>query len=194
LLSVNLSTLVFNVVSTLASWVSFIDEASKGKIDEGWPASNTAEKLRQWKLNVVVEPNDKNITIAHFERPLGQLKLLPTQDVLFCLGTGKIKMTYTGNKSDLSGRVTRPYKKRKRLVNNEENSTTESGSGAAANGANNPQSAPVSTQNASAPVSTQNASAPVLTQNNTSNNTATGLESQVANRADSSPSTLVPTQ
>ncbi|PLW40716.1 hypothetical protein PCASD_09326 [Puccinia coronata f. sp. avenae] len=99
-------------VQSIRHWLrSMMYEASKGKITEGWPATNTAEKLRQWKLDVVIEPNDKTITTAHFERPLGQLKLEPTQDILWCLGMGKIKMTYTGKKSDRSGRVTRPYKK-----------------------------------------------------------------------------------
>jgi hypothetical protein len=110
------------------SLCKIIDDASNGDIDEGWPATTAKEKLLAWKLNVVIEPNNKNITMAHFEQPLGKLKLEQTQDVLELLGTKKIKMTYTGQKGAVSNR---PYKKRKRLANSADNPPTASGATAA---------------------------------------------------------------
>jgi hypothetical protein len=101
-----------------ASLCKIIDDASNGNIDEAWPAANTKKKLVAWKLDVVIEPNNKSITMTHFEQPLGKLKIEQTQDIWELLGTKKIRMTYTRQKGAVSNC---PYKKRKCLADSADN-------------------------------------------------------------------------
>jgi hypothetical protein len=73
--------------------------ASGGKLQVAWPGVNCKEKLKGYKILVMVDKNNWNVTLNNIQRPLVKVVAGVDISILACIGLNKIHMTYHGDKS-----------------------------------------------------------------------------------------------